>query len=134
MNIAGRRRMLGGILALSVAALGLPTVSPSGTDAATAALTVTVDCFSSRERTTIRNNRSTTVTIKTVGSLYKPRSNEPFSVSRKLAAGKSVSFYTGSGASASSAYTLTRQNIYNNDIATEGAKVTSSVGTFSKRC
>ena len=126
--------MRGGILALSVVALGLPTVSPSGTDAATAALTVTVDCFSSRERTTIRNNRSTTVTIKTVGSLYKPRSNEPFSVSRKLAAGKSVSFYTGSGASASSSYTLTRQNIYNNDIATEGAKVTSSVGTFSKRC
>jgi hypothetical protein len=134
MNIASRHRMLGGILALSVITLGLPAVSPSSTNAATAALTVTVDCFSSRERTTIRNNRSTTVTIKTVGSLYKPRSNEPFSVNRKLAAGKSVSFYTGSGASASSAYTLTRQNIYNNDIATEGARVVSSVGTFSKRC
>lgn len=134
MKVTARRRMLGGILALSVVGLGMPFVGPSGTDAATAALTVTLDCDASRERTTIRNNRSATVTIRTVGSLYKPRSNEPFTVNRKLAAGKTVSFYTGSGASASSAYTLTRQAIYNNDVSTEGARVTSSVGTFSKRC
>lgn len=134
MTIASRRRTLGGILALSIVVLGLPAVSPSTTDAATAALTVSVGCYASREKTTIRNNRSATVTIKTVGSLYKPRSNEPFSVNRKLAAGKSVSFYTGSGASASSSTTLTRQSIFSNDVASEGVRVTSSVGTFSKRC
>ncbi len=131
--IAKRRRMLGGILALSVVVVGLPFVGPSTADAATG-LTVTVDCYSSKERVTIKNTRSATVTIKTVGSLYKPRSNEPFTVNRKLAAGKSVSYYTGSGASASSAYTLTRQSIFSNDVASEGVRVTSSVGTFSKRC
>lgn len=128
-----RRRVLGGILALSVVAVGLPFVGPSTADAATG-LTVTVDCYSSRERVTIKNARSTTVTIKTVGSLYRPRTSEPFSVNRKLAAGKSVSFYFGSGASASSAYTLTRQSIFANDSSSEGVRVTSSVGTFSKRC
>jgi hypothetical protein len=74
------------------------------------------------------------VTIKTVGSLYKPYSNEPFSVNRKLAAGKSVTYYTGSGASASSSATLTRRSIYNNTVSSEGVRVTSSIGSFSKRC
>ncbi len=133
MTLVARRRMLGAILALAIGAIGLPFVGPSTADAATG-LTVTLDCYSSRERVTIKNTRSATVTIKTVGSLYKPRSNEPFTVNRKLAAGKSVSYYTGSGASASSAYTLTRQSIFNNDVASEGVRVTSSVGIFSKRC
>lgn len=110
------------------------TPAAPSVDAATPALTITLDCYSSREKTTIRNNRSTTVTIRTVGSLYKPYSNEPFSVNRKLAAGKSVTYYTGSGASYSVSTTLTQRNIYNNTVSSEGARVTSSVGTFAKRC
>jgi hypothetical protein len=110
------------------------TLAAPTAHAATPALTITLDCYSSRERTTIHNNRATTVTIRTVGSLYKPYSNEPFSVYRKLAAGKSVTYYTGSGASYSSSFTLTRRNIYNNTVYSEGARVTSSVGTFTKRC
>ncbi len=117
------------LLAGATWTLAAPTV-----DAANPALTITLDCFSSREKTTIRNNRSTTVTIRTVGSLYKPYSNEPFSVNRKLAAGKSVTYYTGSGASYSVSTALTRRNIYNNAVSSEGARVTSSVGTFAKRC
>jgi hypothetical protein len=134
MNRSKRRRLLGGILTLALMAAGLPALLPGSADAATPALTVTLDCYSSRERTTIKNNRSATVTIRTVGSLYKPYSNEPFSVNRKLAAGKSVTFYTGSGASYSSSTTLTRRNIYNNTVSTEGVRVTSSAGSFSKRC
>jgi hypothetical protein len=133
MKLAARRGTLGALLALAVVAIGLPFVGPSTADAATG-LTITVDCYSSRERVTIKNTRTATVTIKTVGSLYKPRSNEPFTVNRKLAAGKSDSYYSGRGASASSAYTLTRQSIFSNDVASEGVRVTSSVGTFSKRC
>lgn len=134
MNRSKRRRLLGSILALALMAAGLPALLPGTADAATPALTVTLDCYSSRERTTIRNNKSVTVTIRTIGSLYKPYSNEPFTVNRKLAAGKSVTFYTGSGASYSSATTLTRRNIYNNTVSTEGGRVTSSAGSFSKRC
>ena len=97
-------------------------------------MSITLDCYASRERTTIKNTRSAAVTVKTVGSLYKPYSNEPFAVNRTIAAGKSVTYYTGSGASAGSSATLTRRNIYNNDISTEGVRVTSSAGTFTKRC
>ena len=133
MGFAARRRMFGGILALALVAVGLSFVAVSTADGATG-LTVTVDCYSSRERVTIKNTRSATVTIKTVGSLYKPRSSEPYAVNRKLGAGKSISFYFGSGASASNATTLTRQSIFSNDVASEGVRVTSSVGIFSKRC
>lgn len=130
-----RLATLGPVALLAVALVGSTwTVTASSVQASTPALTITLDCYSSRERTTIRNNRSTTVTVRTVGSLYKPYSNEPFSVNRRLAAGKSVTYYTGSGASYSSSFTLTRRNIYNNTASGEGARVTSSVGTFTKRC
>jgi hypothetical protein len=130
-----RPATLGPVALLAVALVGSTwTVTAPTVQASTPAVTITLDCYSSRERTTIRNNRSTTVTIRTVGSLYKPYSNEPFSVNRRLAAGKSVTYYTGSGASYSSSFTLTRRNIYNNTAYGEGARVTSSVGTFTKRC
>lgn len=106
------------------------------TSAATAALTVRVDCYSNPEKTVVRNNTSSTITIRTVGSIYQPYSSEPFSVGYRLAAGKSVTFYTGNGASASSSRTLTRRYIYNNDVGTsEGARVRASNGkTYVDRC
>ena len=122
------------MLAVAVLAGSAGAFGAAPVDAATPGLTVTVDCYSSRERTIVKNNKTSTVTLKTIGSLYKPYSNEPFSVARKLAAGKTVTFYTGSGASASVATTLTRRSIYNNEIRAEGARVTSSVGTFTKTC
>jgi hypothetical protein len=129
VTMSARALIATALLAGSTLTLAAPTVH-----AAAPGLTVSVDCFSSREKTTIKNNRSTTVTIRTVGSLYKPYSNEPFSVNRKLAAGKSITYYTGSGATYSVSTTLTRRNIYNNSISSEGARVTSSVGTFTRRC
>jgi hypothetical protein len=134
MSRTHRRRLLGTLLALAVAVAGLPALLTPAMTAAASGLTITLDCYSSRERTTIKNTKSVAVTIKTVGSLYKPYSNEPFSVNRKLAPGKSVTYYTGSGASASSSATLTRRNIYNNTVSSEGVRVTSSIGSFSKRC
>jgi hypothetical protein len=134
MSRTHRRRLLGTLLALVVAVAGLPALLTPAMTSAASGLTITLDCYSSRERTTIKNTKSVAVTIKTVGSLYKPYSNEPFSVNRKLAPGKSVTYYTGSGASASSSTTLTRRNIYNNTVSSEGVRVTSSVGSFSKRC
>jgi hypothetical protein len=134
MNRLHRRRLLGGILALALAAAGLPALIAPNTDAATRALVITLDCDASRERTTIRNTRSMTVTIRTIGSLYRPYGNEPFTVNRKLAAGRTATFFTGRGAPASSSTTLTRRNIYKNDVSTEGVRVTSSAGSFTKRC
>jgi hypothetical protein len=57
MTIVDRRRLLGGLLALALAAAGLPTLVAPVTDAATPGLTVTLDCFSPREQTTITTSR-----------------------------------------------------------------------------
>jgi hypothetical protein len=128
MNAFRRRVWLGALLSLALVVPAAPGVQ------AASGLSLSLDCYSSRERITIKNPRTTTVTIRTIGSLYKPYSNEPFTVNRKLAAGKSVTYYTGSGASATSSMTLTRRNIFNNSVSTEGVRVTSSIGTFSRRC
>ncbi len=66
------------------------------------------------------------------GSVYQPRSNEPFRVGVKLGAGRSVTFESGYDANSR---VLTRQYIYNNDVGSkEGARVSTSVGRFTDRC
>ena len=93
---------------------------PNTVVAATPALKVTVSCYSTRERTVIHNNRSHAITIKSVGSIYKPYSSEPYIVNKRLAAGATITYYTGSGASYSNSHTITRRSIYNNSVGTRG--------------
>ncbi len=109
---------------------------PDDVESATPALKVTVYCYSTKERTVIKNQSSKTVTLKSVGSIYKPYSSEPFRVSKTLAPGKSITYFTGSGASASNAKTLTRQSIYNDAVGTsEGARVKTTAGkSYTDRC
>jgi hypothetical protein len=83
--------------------------------------------------TRVKNNRNRAITIKKVGSIYQPRSNEPFRVDRRLGGGNSITFESGSGANNN---TLTGSYIYNNDVGSkEGARVVTGVGTrFGDRC
>jgi hypothetical protein len=99
-------------------------------------LSVHAYCYSNPERTVVHNNKGYAITIKSVGSIYKARSNEPFSVTRSIGAHKSITFYTGSRARSSNRNTLTRQFIYNNAVGTrEGARVKTSSGrVYSDRC
>ena len=109
---------------------------PAAVEAATPALKVTVNCYSNPERTVVHNNRSKAITIKTVGSIYRPYSNEPISVYKRLAPGATVTFYSGYGASSSNPRTLTRQYIFNNEVGSaEGARVKDTAGnTYTDRC
>ncbi len=108
-------------------------VSPSPAQALTPALTVTVACEASPERTRVENNRNSAITIKTVGSIYRPYSYEPIGVYRRLGAGRTVTFESGSGANTNK---LTGNFIYNNDVGSnEGARVVTKSGSrFSDRC
>ena len=63
-------------------------------------LTVTVACKATPERTYVKNNRGRAITIKKVGSIYRPYSYEPFRVDRKVGGGNSITFESGSGANA----------------------------------
>ena len=108
-------------------------VSPRPAEARPPALTVTVACEATPEKTRVENNRNRAITIKTVGSIYRPYSYEPFRVDRRLGAGRTVTFESGSGANTNK---LTGSYIYNNDVGSkEGAKVVTKTGSrFTDRC
>jgi hypothetical protein len=99
-------------------------------------LRVAVSCFSNPEKVRVTNVSSRSITITRVGSIYEPNSSEPYSKTRTLGAGNSITFFSGAGASSSNVNTLTRSYIFNNDVGTaEGARVrTSSGNTYSDRC
>ena len=107
-------------------------VSPHPAQARTPAVAVSVSCQSTPEVTRVKNNRSRSITVGTVGSIYQPYSYEPFRVNRTLGGGRTITFESGSGANTNK---LTGSHIYNNDVGSkEGAKVSTSVGGFSDRC
>jgi hypothetical protein len=122
-------------LALTITALPVSKqgLSPQPAQARLPALTVSVACKVTPERTHVKNNRNTAITIKTVGSIYRPYSYEPFRVDRRLGGGKSVSFESGSGANRNK---LTGSYIYNNDVGSkEGARIVAGSGArFVDRC
>ena len=120
---------------ISLAAFFSPTseqgISVRSAEAASK-VKVVVSCKSTPEKTHVTNNTSRRIKVKKVGSIYRPRSNEPFKVSRTLRRGKSITFESGQRANQN---VLTRQYIYENDVGKrEGARVATSVGRFSDRC
>jgi hypothetical protein len=120
-------------LTMTAGPLSKQGLSPQPAQARLPALTVTVACKATPERTHIKNNHNRAITIKTVGSIYQPYSYEPFQVNRKLGGGNSVTFESGSGANQNK---LTGSFIYNNDVGSkEGARiVTGSGALFVDRC
>jgi hypothetical protein len=89
---------------------------------------VTVNCDSNPETIRVKNNTNDRIRIKTIGSIYQPRSNEPFNIADKLGrakarlgAGAARTFETGPAADRN---VLTRQYIYNSSVGRqEGARV-----------
>src|SRR5215217_3570356 len=113
------------VLTMTASPLSQREISPEPAQARLPALTVTVACKATPETTRVKNNRNRAIMIKNVGSIYQPRSNEPFRVDRRLGGGNSVTFESGSGAN----NTLTGAFIYNNDVGSkEGAKVVTGSG------
>src|SRR3712207_4572019 len=90
----------GAVMAAVVFAIAGPTsergLSPHPAQARPPVLTVTVACKATPEVTRVENNRNRNITISTVGSIYQPRSNEPFRVNRTLRANRTIRFESGS--------------------------------------
>lgn len=107
------------------------SISPRPAEAASA-VKVSVRCESNPETTRVENNTNHRIKIRRVGSIYEPRSNEPFTVDRTLRRGRAITFESGQRANQN---VLTRQYIYNNDVGSrEGARVSTSAGRFRDRC
>jgi hypothetical protein len=99
---------------------------------AAAKVLVSVNCQSNPETTRVVNNTGRSIKIRKVGSIFQPRSNEPFRVNRTLRPHRAITFESGSSANQN---VLTRQFIYNNDVGRkEGARVATSIGRFVDRC
>ena len=112
-----------------------PTVRPgsqgSSSPPAVSGVTVSVRCASNPEVTTVTNGRSTSIAIISIGSLVQPGNGEPYRVGRMLQAGERMTFQTGSAASEN---VLTREFLYEDDSATEGVRVETTVGTVTRQC
>jgi hypothetical protein len=96
-------------------------------------LSNSLTCSSNPELTKITNIGLRSVTLVSIGSIYRPRSSEPYAVSRTLSPGQSITYQTGSAATRNK---LTGSFIYSYDVGTaEGVYVKISNGkVFSKRC
>jgi hypothetical protein len=122
--------LLAALMLSTFVGLGWETSSRS-TEAASG-VKVTVGCRSNPETARVENNTNHRIKIKSVGSVYKPRSNEPFRIGDGLGPGRSVVFESGDDANHD---VLTGQYIYNNDAGSkEGVTVSTSAGRFSDRC
>jgi hypothetical protein len=72
------------VLTMTSGVVSKQGLSPQPAQARLPALTVSVACKATPERTHVTNNRNRAITIKTVGSIYRPYSYEPFRVDRRL--------------------------------------------------
>ena len=115
------------LLALAVP---LTVPRPPGVEAATG-LANSLTCVGDPEGTTLTNTSGATIKIKTVGSLVNPLAVEPFAVNYSPGAGKTATDQTGEN---TTGRTLTDKTIDSNANPYEGVRVTTSVGTFTKRC
>src|SRR5215204_5416628 len=97
------------VLTMTSAPVSKQGLSPQPAQARQPALTVTVACKATPEKTQVKNNRNRAITIKTIGSIYQPYSYEPFRVDFRLGAGNSVTFESGSEANN---HVLTKSYIY----------------------
>ena len=106
-------------------------ISSAPADAASR-VNVTARCDGNPEKVIVENNTRHRIKIKRVGSIYKPRSNEPFRVDRTLRRGRTVTFESGPAANHN---VLTHEYIFNSDVGSkEGARVATSIGRFGDRC
>ena len=82
-----------------------------------ARVNVTARCGGNPEKVIVENNTRHRIKVKTVGSIYRPRSNEPFHVGRTLRRGRTITFESGPAADRN---VLTHQYVFNSDV---GSKV-----------
>lgn len=115
---------------LAVVSLAAP-LSTTPTAQAAVGVKITLNCYSNPEKTKVTNTGTVTFTVTRVGSTYQPYSSEPFVVSKTLRPGEYVTYQTGRAASGP--YKLYGNYIYN-DNGLDGARVKTSVGTFTKHC
>jgi hypothetical protein len=126
--------LLGSALALVLTMFGSTSEQGVSVRSAEAApnIRVIARCDGNPESVRVENNTRHRVTIRTVGSIYRPYDFEPLRVNQRLGGGRAMTFESGPNANGN---VLTKQYIFNSSVGSkEGARVATSDGTFSDRC
>ena len=92
---------------------------------------VTVKCSSNPEKVIIRNNRKGAIRIISVGSIWRPRSIEPFRVNKRLRPGKRITYSFGPRRGPNR---LTRRYIFDEHYKGEGVLVRTNKGRIKRFC
>jgi hypothetical protein len=126
------RRLVAFVLAVAVlvSSAALPVGAQNGV------ISLGVDCYANPERTTVTNSTDAFLDLGTfrLASLDQPRANEPFTLpGGSLPPGGSITYLTGEAAPVGT-LTLTRQFIYDNEAANEGARLITPFGTLDLLC
>lgn len=95
-------------------------------------IVVVVDCESSPERVTITNHSKKPMKLKSVGSTYQRRAEEPYRVKKTLKPGKSTSYTFGAGRD--KGRRLSGSYIFDNEATHEGVLVRTSRGRVRVTC
>lgn len=94
---------------------------------------ITLNCTGTPETTRIDNTGDAAITIYSVESLADQVGAEPYTVNRKLGAGRTVIYRSGSGAT--SGTILTHSAMYTNGLyEQDGVRLVTDIGTITKRC
>jgi lipoprotein-anchoring transpeptidase ErfK/SrfK len=110
--------------------LSMATATPP---ASTGKITIALNCTTNPERIAITNDNTSAITIISIGTLYQPGSNEPFTLNQSLGAKQTRTYLSGSQASGT--YRLTTSAILTDSAGTsEGVRVVTSAGTVTKNC
>ena len=128
MKRTKRMAALMGSMVLACSAL-VAGAAPAG--ASVSGVSLSVRCIWNPESLTIKNNRSTKITIISVGSAYQQLSTEPFVVNKVLKPGKSITYTFGSAAVTNR---LSGKFIFDDHSGQEKARITTNKGTVAKGC
>jgi hypothetical protein len=125
--------MAAGFVALALFAL--LRAGPAVNAAPVGIIQITIDCGAKLERMTIANltNEELLLTGWTLGTLVKPRGNEPFALSGKLAPGAQVTYETGPDA-IPGRLTLAEVKIFDAEDPLEAAILETPYGTAKATC
>lgn len=130
------RRLVAILVLVTLALASVSTYGVREVAAISGSIGLTVQCTGSPERTTLTNNTDTTLRLSQLdlGTIYQPRTNEPFVLSiggATLAPGASITFYSGTNAPDPR---LTGQFIYDDTDPSEGARLSTPYGALTVSC
>ena len=119
------------------AIVGLLVISGmfSAVSAQDQAIRVTIDCSGANESVTVVNNTGSSIVVRSITSLSRPRpGEEPFGRNDEIPPGGSITYSFGAGAGTAGGIRVTSSSIFSDELSEEGVRVETSAGPVEALC